>query len=154
MAKMSISTYSPSDVKLVIGGYTIVGWDNVTISRRSQGFITIPGIRGKHTRVPSGDSSATITFSLIQTSPSNDVMSAIHELDLVEGTGRIALTLTDLSGRSVFNSIEAYIVGYPEVTFLGSLNIELGPSFVKQLILIMLVAIPNLKQVWLIQYLA
>lgn len=119
MAKMSVNTYSPSDVKLVIGGYTIAGWDNLTIARRSQGFVTIPGIRGKHTRVPTGDSSATITVSLIQTSPSNDVLSAIHDLDLIEGTGRISLTLSDLSGRSVFNSVEAYITGYPDVTFSG-----------------------------------
>lgn len=119
MAMVAVNTYSPTDVKLIIGGYTIAGWDNFTIARRSQGFITIPGIRGKHTRVPSGDTSATITFSVIQTSPSNDVMSAIHELDLIEGTGRISLTLSDLSGRSVFNSNEAYVVGYPEVTFSG-----------------------------------
>ena len=64
MAMVAVNTYSPTDVKLVIGGYTIVGWDNVTIARRSQGFITIPGIRGKHTRVPSGDTSATITLVL------------------------------------------------------------------------------------------
>lgn len=115
----NVNTYSPASTKLVIGGYMIAGWDNFTIARRSQGFITIPGIRGKHTRVPSGDTAATITFSLIQTSPSNDVLSAIHELDTINGTGRIALTLSDLSGRSVFNSNEAYITGYPEVTFSG-----------------------------------
>lgn len=95
----------------------MAGWQSFTISRRQQGFITIPGIRGKHTRVPTNDSSATIVVTIIQTSPSNDVLSAIHGLDLVNGTGRISLTLKDSSGRSVFNSSEAYILGYPETIY-------------------------------------
>ena len=64
--KMSVQTYNPADVLLDIGGYTLAGWESISISRRSLGFITVPGIRGKHTRVPSGDSSATITISLLQ----------------------------------------------------------------------------------------
>lgn len=117
--KFTVSTYSPSDVILSFGGYQISGWDNITVARRAQGFITVPGIRGKHTRVPSGDTSATITISLIQTSQSNDVLSEIHRLDLENGTARIALTLKDKSGNSVFSSDEAYIVGYPESVFSG-----------------------------------
>jgi hypothetical protein len=54
---------------------------------------------------------------MLQTSPSHDVMSAIHGLDLVSGTGRLELSLRDGSGNSVFNSIEAYITGYPETTY-------------------------------------
>lgn len=117
MAQMSVNTYSAKDVILSIGGYKIAGWENISISRSVQGFVTVRGIRGKHTRVPTNDSSATIVVSLIQTSPSNDVLTAIHSLDLTNGTGRIALTLKDFSGRSVFNSNEAYILGFPETVF-------------------------------------
>lgn len=122
MAQMAVNTYSPKDVILTIGGYQIAGWDNISIRRRSPGFTTVAGIRGKHTRVPSNDSSANITLSLVQTSPSNDVLSQIHTLDLLDGTGRIALTLKDLSGRSVFDSNEAYILDYPEVLFSGGIE--------------------------------
>lgn len=117
MTQMSVNTYSPSDVRLTLGGYQLAGWNSITIARNKQGFVPIPGIRGKHTRVPTNDTSATITISMIQTSPSHDVMSAIHGVDLVEGTGRLAITLRDASGRSVFNSNEAYILGYPETTY-------------------------------------
>lgn len=116
---LAVNTYSPKDVKLIIGGYTIVGWDSLSINQRSQGFVPIYGIRGKHTRSPTEDTSATLSLTLIQTSPSNDVLSTIHELDRINGTGRIALTLTDLSGRTVFFSNEAYILGYPDVNFSG-----------------------------------
>lgn len=116
MAQMQVTTYSPQDVKLVIGGYTIVGWDSITISRLQETFKVIRGIRGKHTRASSGDTSATLTVSLVQTSPSNSFLTEIHRLDEERGTGRLELTLKDNSGTSVFNSNEAYIVSYPEAT--------------------------------------
>lgn len=119
MTKMSVNTYSPNSVELSVGGYSIAGWDNITVARRVTSFLPIPGIRGKHTRVPNLDTSATITLTLIQTSPSNDVLSAIHGLDIINGTGRLVLTLKDKSGRSVFSTSEGYITGYPETVFSG-----------------------------------
>ena len=101
MAQMQVTTYSPQDVKLVIGGYTIVGWDSITISRLQETFKVIRGIRGKHTRASSGDTSATLTVSLVQTSPSNSFLTEIHRLDEERGTGRLELTLKDNSGTSV-----------------------------------------------------
>lgn len=115
----TVTTYSPKDVLLLIGGYQIVGWQSISISRSVKGFTVVRGIRGKNTRVPNRDTSATINVPLIQFSPSNDVLSYIHELDLDEGTARIALTLKDNSGRSVFSSNEAYITGYPTATYSG-----------------------------------
>ena len=117
-----METYSPKQVRLVIGGYQLVGWDSISISRSVKGFTTIKGIRGKNTRVRNTDTSATLTIPLIQTSPSNDVLSYIHELDLDEGTGRLSLTLKDSSGRSIFSSNEGYIVSYPQASFSGELT--------------------------------
>jgi len=119
MNKMAVNTYSPSDVKVDIGGYVLAGWDNITLAPTMAGFTPVRGIRGKHTRVQSLDTSATLTITLIQTSPSNDVLSRIHELDRERGTGRISLTLKDFSGRTVVSSSEAYVVSYPEVVFSG-----------------------------------
>lgn len=115
----TVNTYSPRDVILTIGGYQLTGWQTITINRTVKGFSPIRGIRGKHTRDQSRDTSATITISLIQTSQGNDVLSYIHELDLEEGTARIDLMLKDNSGRSVFSSNEAFITGYPAAPFSG-----------------------------------
>lgn len=115
----TVTTYSPGDVKLTIAGYQVVGWQSISISRTVKGFNVVRGIRGKHTRVPNRDSSASIQFSLAQFSPSNDVLSYIHELDIEEGTARIALTLKDGSGGSVFSTNEGYIIGYPTTTYSG-----------------------------------
>lgn len=118
----SVNTYSPSDVELVIAGYSVAGWDSISISRRVESFKPIYGIRNKHTRVRAGsantrDSSAFITFTLAKESQSNDTLSYIHELDIDQGTGRLTLILKDKSGTSVFSSDEAYILGYPESPF-------------------------------------
>lgn len=117
--RFTVATYSPSDVQLVIGGYQLTGWETISIARSVEGFTQIRGIRGKHTRVRNADTSAIINIPLLQTSPSNDVLSTIHELDLENGTGRIALTLKDNSGRSLFSSNEAYITNYPDVVYSG-----------------------------------
>ena len=115
----TVQTYSPKDVILTVGGYQVTGWQSISVSRSVKGFTVIRGIRGKNTRVKNVDTSATINLSLLQTAQGNDVLSYIHELDLEEGTARISLLLKDRSGRSVFSSNEAFITGYPTVTFSG-----------------------------------
>lgn len=120
--KQSIVTYSPQDVTLIIAGYQITGWQSISISRTKKGFTDITGIRAKHTRIRNRDSSAILSFSLVMTVQSNEVLSYIHELDLDEGTGRLVITLKDGSGKSVFSSNEAYITGYPTATFSGQIE--------------------------------
>ena len=109
-------TYSPQDVRLVIGGYIFTGWNSITITR-AKSFLPVKGIRGKHTRVQNQDTSATLVISLMQTSPGNDVFSETLSKDIINGTARIALTLTDKSGSSVFSSNDAYVTGFPSATY-------------------------------------
>jgi hypothetical protein len=109
--------YSPREVVLTFGGYTVAGWQSISVARSADVFKPVRGIRGKHTRVKNADTSCIITIPLLQTSISNDVFSRILELDTERGTGRIELTLSDLGGTSKFSSVEAYILGYPDVTF-------------------------------------
>lgn len=125
----SVYTYSPKDVQLIISGYQISGWDSISISRPDKSVTIVKGIRGKHTRTINADTSALISVRLIQTVQSNDVLSEIHELDRQNGTGRLTLTLKDLSGRSVFSSNEAFITGYPTVTFSGNFEYRLWSIF-------------------------
>lgn len=116
----SINTYNPRDVQLIIAGYQIVGWERITIARNSKGFNTVKGIRNKHTRTETRDTSGVLTFSVLQTSASNEVLSYIHELDLDEKTARLSIILKDSSGKSVFSSDEAFITGYPTTTYSGN----------------------------------
>ena len=116
-----VFTYNPAEVQLTVASYVAEGWDEITI-KRAPSFIFKKGINGKHTRIQDYDTSALVTISVIKTSQANDIFSQIHEEDIINGTGRLELTLKDYSGESVFNSIEAYIVGYPEISYRDALD--------------------------------
>ena len=114
-----VDTYSPSEVVLAFGGYPLTGWNTISIRTAKPYYNTARGIRGKNTRYRNIDTSATITFSCLQTGEANDIMSEIHRKDFTFGTGRISLTLKDNSGNSLFHSDEAFIDGFPETTYSG-----------------------------------
>ena len=116
---VDIVTYSPAQVILTIADYQVVGWDTIAIRKNSSSFLTVPGIRGKHTRVINPDTSCTLSVNLIQTSRANTVLSDIHAMDATMGTGKLSVMLKDNSGESVFSSSDAYILTYPEATFSG-----------------------------------
>lgn len=115
----SVYTYSPKDVVFIVGGYALTGWGSIRVSRNSQTYTQVRGIRGKNTRYRNTDTSATITVSILQTEEANDILSDIVDIDRQFGTGRIALTIKDSSGTSVISSSEAFIAGYPEVVYSG-----------------------------------
>lgn len=117
-----VLTYNPEDVYLSIGGYNCAGWDEISIERATPAYKLIKGIRGKHTRIKDEDTSALVTISLMQVSPTNDVLSELHTQDIIETTGRLDLLLIDKSGNSKFGSSEAYITGYPKRTFKDSIE--------------------------------
>lgn len=125
----SLFTYSPSEVTLVVGGYTITGWEKISISKNAPAFIPIRGIRGKNTRVRNTDTSVTLSVPLLQTSMGNDVFSRIHALDIERGTGRLEITLKDASGTGVFSSSEAYITDYPVVAYSGNFEYRVWTIF-------------------------
>lgn len=115
----SVYSYAPKDVSFIIGGYALTGWGSIRVSRNSQVYAQVRGIRGKNTRYRNTDTSATITISILQTEEANDILSQIVEKDRELGTGRIALTIKDNSGNAVISSSEAFIAGYPEVVYSG-----------------------------------
>lgn len=112
-----VQTYSPSEVVFTLAGTTISGWDNITIKRSSPSFKMVRGIRNRHTRVRNKDTSAVIEIGLVNTSSSNDLLTAIVEKDEQLGTGRIELMIKDTLGTFSFNSIEAYVAGYADMSF-------------------------------------
>lgn len=128
----TVNTYSPKDLILTIGGYTVTGWEKINISRRTKSFQTVPGIRGKHTRTASQDTSATLSFTLLQTTQSNDVLSAIQEQDNINKTGRLSITLKDISGTSIFSSDEGYLTSYPAVSYSGTFEYRTWEIFLQR----------------------
>lgn len=114
---MTIYTYDPSKVELRIAGYKLTGCISISTSFDARPFKTVQGIRGTAARVRDKRTQVTLQVSILQTSMSNTVLSEIHRLDCAYGTGRIELTLQDLSGETLLYSDAAYVDGYPDFEF-------------------------------------
>lgn len=119
---MSVYTYSPQEVDLIVAGYKITGWNSIAVSRSAKAFTLVRGIRGKNTRIRNKDSSAVIFIDVARTSPVNTAFSQVVQQDLIHGTGRLEVLLKDKNGQSLFSSNEAFIDGYPDDAYTTELN--------------------------------
>lgn len=119
---MSITTYTPSDIIIDIGGYRLTDWMSITIIPNEKRFTQYRGIMGKNTRVRNSDSSATILLSVIQSGKANEVFSRILALDEMYETARLEVYCKDLNGGGVFSTSTAYLTGEPDIVYSGELN--------------------------------
>jgi hypothetical protein len=85
------------------------GADSIQVERDDDSFEKKAGGDGITTRVKKLNKGGSIKLKLQQSSPSNDVLSAAHKADDLTGTGAGALSITDLSGRTVIVTATAWV---------------------------------------------
>lgn len=105
-------TYDPGRVIISLFGANITGFADGTfikIERNSDTFVKTVGADGKVARARQRDRSARITLTLLQTSPSNDVLSAAAEADEIAGTGVGTFLMTDLNGTTEASAPNAWV---------------------------------------------
>jgi hypothetical protein len=108
----------PTQVKFNLG-VPITGFapgSYITATPMSVTFESQAGIDGETQRVKKGDRRWQFKLTLLRSSASNDVLSALHLQDVKgnNGAGVAPLIMTDMSGRTKFAAPEAWIVGWPE----------------------------------------
>lgn len=104
---MSVKTYNPADVLLVVAGIPISGYADgtfIAIGRDNPSYNSGTGSDGEGWRAKSNDKSGTCTLTLLQTSLSNDALSGLAQLDELSGDGVGPLLLKDNSGRSLYSA--------------------------------------------------
>jgi hypothetical protein len=118
---MSVKTYAPNQVKIVVGALPISGLaeDNfVTVTELGDGIASVVGIDGEVSRSMSRNSRLSIKLTLMQTSASNAALSALHQADkATEGNGAFPISITDLRGLSLHASDSAWIVKMPDAGY-------------------------------------
>lgn len=123
MSLYTVNTYSAADVILSFGGYSVFGWDEISVRRDTAQSNFIRGIRGKNTRIINPNTSSVISIACPQTSDAHSVFSQIVSGDLLTGgNGRLQVSLKDLNGGLVLSSNEAYVTGYPDVSYKNSIE--------------------------------
>jgi hypothetical protein len=122
---MSVFTYAPDEMTLVVGGVVMSGFADgtfITVSRDEQAFNKVTGADGTVSRAKTANRSGTLALVLTQTSPSNDVLSGFMIADELANQGVVPVLLKDKSGRTVVFSSAAWVQQSPDAAF--SKNIE------------------------------
>lgn len=133
MASTRTSTYSPSDVNVVISQestgliHAIAGYaedSHINVERDSETYEHVTGVDNIATRVYKANTSGKVTVSLGQGSASNDILTMLYLNDKASknSDGLFTLTVKDGSGRSVAFAQEAYIGVVPNSQYGNSLN--------------------------------
>ena len=128
MASTRTSTYSPSDVNVVISQessglvHVIAGYADD--SHINETYEHVTGVDNIATRVYKANTSGKVTVSLGQGSASNDILTMLYLNDKASknSDGLFTLTVKDGSGRSVAFAQEAYIGVVPNSQYGNSLN--------------------------------
>jgi hypothetical protein len=77
-------TYDPQLVSVIVATFPIVGWADGTFVkalRNVDSFTQYVGTKGEEARARQWNLSGKITFTLMQTSASNDMLSALYDQD-------------------------------------------------------------------------
>jgi hypothetical protein len=122
---MAVYTYASDEVTVIVGGVVMSGFADgtfVTVARDEQAFNKVTGADGSVSRAKTANKSGTITLTLQQTSPSNDVLSALMIADELSNQGVVPVLLKDKTGRTTVFSSSSWIQQSPEASM--SKNIE------------------------------
>ena len=123
---MSLVDYSPIDVVISIAGlHTVTGLADgnfVRIIKNSKPFETQRAMDGSRQRLFHHDEGYKVEITLAQSSPSNNVFSAIHNIDLLTRKMMFPLIIRDTRGQTSFFSASTWIDTVPEVTFSNSME--------------------------------
>jgi hypothetical protein len=115
-----VRTYASGRVLVLVGGVPMTGLAEdtfVEIAPMTDRVTSASGADGEIARSVSSDRRHTVTITLQQTSPSNDVLSAFATADLYTGGAVIPVMVQDLSGRTLFAASQGWISTMPSITF-------------------------------------
>ncbi len=116
---MANYTYSSEEVVVTAGGTDLRGYgdtDFVNIEYNEDSVRPIEGADNEVTWSVNASTLATVTITLMASSPSNDVLSALHITDRATKVGTFPVFVKDTLGRDLFISSAARIVKFPAVT--------------------------------------
>jgi len=128
---MSLQTYSPEFSDLIISNeqinHIVTNYAEGTfigIEPHSERFAPVYGAKGEAYRAHNPVKAFDLSVTLSQTSHSNDVLSALLNLDRETLEGTFTLTFKDSSGTTIFTENSAYIGSEPSQSFAGGGGIE------------------------------
>jgi hypothetical protein len=113
-----VKTYDPKKVISNFSGFPIQGYAEgtfIAVSTDGDGVTGLVGCDQEIVRtIDPGNVLKTVTFTLLQSSDTNDLLSAVADRDNQRGDGVGPLLIADLSGRTLLSAAHAWIVKKPD----------------------------------------
>lgn len=117
---MSVRTYDPGKHFPVLASIPISGFADGTyilVERMTEAFTSVAGAGGEVARIRMRDKRGTVKFTLMASSPCNDLLSALAAADENDGSGVGILSIVDGNGTTIISSTNAWIKKLPSVEF-------------------------------------
>lgn len=119
---------SPSDTNILIAGFHhVTGFPDgtiVNIKKDTSPFTTTRTLDGEVARAYRNDQSFTLSLSIVQSSPSNDILMKLYELDTFTQNAPFPVFVKDNRGSTLFLSVDSWIKDLPAVTIGNGVEIR------------------------------
>ena len=115
-----VREYNPANIILNVKGRDIVGFADGTFvkaERNVDAMSLVVGADGEATRVKSLNRSGKLTFTLQQSSPSNDMLSSLATADELSSSGVAPVLMKEVGGATIAQSSKAWVVKKAPVEF-------------------------------------
>lgn len=112
--------YDPKNVSMIVGGKIMHGFADGTfikVMRNQQAFTLKVGADGEGTRAKSNDKSGKFEITLMQSSSSNDVLSAYASADELSNSGVVPVLLRDNNGTTLATCLSGWVQKLPDTEF-------------------------------------
>jgi hypothetical protein len=119
---MSTKYYDADQVTVSIAGIPLSGYaegEFLRIEQETDDFDDVAGTDGEVTRSKTNDARANVTVLLMQSSDSNDLLSALSNTDrrAPNGAGVGAFLVRDRNGRALYTAPACWVKRPPNATF-------------------------------------
>lgn len=115
-----METYDPAAILLVVANQIIEGYMDgtyVTASFDEDAFTPFTGSGGDTARVRNRNETGKLVVTLMQGSPGNDILSALHNQDKILGVPPGPAMLKDLLGRTLLGGPNCYLSKLPDTSY-------------------------------------
>lgn len=122
---MANRTFDPNQLAVTIGNHIATGFAAGTMLSAEMDdnrYNTETDAHGNSIRYKVNNNNATITLTLNQASPTNDVLSVLQNVDRQSDLGVFPMTIRDNRGTTLITSLSAYVEKTPSVVFGDSGN--------------------------------
>ncbi|MDR1687273.1 MAG: DUF3277 family protein [Clostridiales bacterium] len=115
-----VKTYDPKQILISLGSHVVTGYSDssfVSIEASGDGVTKKTGCDGEVIRSIDPDSTAKITLTVLQQSPTVGYVQQQYDKDRATGDGMFPVLVKDLKGGLVFSAENAWVVKPPNREF-------------------------------------